>query len=110
MQCPLTDLRRANGISNIIRPSEPDDCKQWKILWHGYNKFCGRTNSTALSDEIVNSTWRRFHEEAEPLYCLLAEDGERSVGLAHFIFSPQYHNPCLWCVRGSPTPIYGHLH
>ena len=40
---------------------------------------------TALSDEIVLSSWQRFLEPKEPLICLVAEQGDRLVGLAHFI-------------------------
>ena len=77
------------STSLIIRPAELDDFTQWKMLWSGYNEFYGRVGSTALPDEIVMSTWKRFLDPSEPMQCLIAEENGQMVGLAHFIF---HHN------------------
>jgi GNAT superfamily N-acetyltransferase len=70
----------------IIRPLLRDDRAQWSVLWDGYNAFYGRSGSTALPDAITESTWERFFNPAEPVHALVAADGQRLVGLAHYLF------------------------
>ncbi|WP_083098373.1 GNAT family N-acetyltransferase [Pseudophaeobacter leonis] len=68
-----------------IRDASQADFAQWRTLWDQYNAFYGRVGATALSEEIVLTTWHRFLDPAEPVQCLLAENQEQLVGLAHFI-------------------------
>lgn len=70
----------------IIRPLLPDDRPQWQTLWDGYNAFYGRSGATALPQSITESTWERLLNPAEPVYALVAADGDRVVGLAHYLF------------------------
>jgi GNAT superfamily N-acetyltransferase len=70
----------------IIRPLLPDDRPQWQTLWDGYNAFYGRSGATALPESITESTWERFLSPAEPVHALVAADGDRVVGLAHYLF------------------------
>jgi len=63
-----------------------DDFDQWLPLWEAYNSFYGRAGATALSDEITQSTWARFHDPAEPVHCLVAEIDNQPAGLVHYIF------------------------
>ncbi len=70
----------------LIRAAAPDDFPSWKPLWDGYNAFYGRIGPTALPEEISRLTWSRFFDPAEPMHALVAEDGGRLVGLAHFLF------------------------
>jgi GNAT superfamily N-acetyltransferase len=70
----------------IIRPLLRDDRAQWKVLWDGYNAFYGRSGSTALPESITEATWERFFNPAEPVRALVAADGPRVVGLAHYLF------------------------
>jgi GNAT superfamily N-acetyltransferase len=69
-----------------IRPIDPRDRVQWEPLWAGYNAFYGREGPTVLPPEITESTWRRFFDESEPVYALVAELDDRVVGLAHYLF------------------------
>lgn len=69
----------------IIRDISEPDFGQWRLLWDQYNEFYGRVGPTALSKDVVLSTWRRFLEPSEPVHCLVAEDEGRLVGLAHYI-------------------------
>lgn len=69
-----------------IRSIGPDDFAQWKSLWDGYNAFYGRAGDTALPDDITQTTWQRFFDEAEPVFALVAEQGSTLVGLAHYLF------------------------
>lgn len=69
-----------------IRPPVETDFEQWCHLWRQYNEFYGRVGATALTDKIVQKTWERFFDKSEPVYCLVAEQGEQLVGLAHYLF------------------------
>jgi len=77
--------------SIAIRFARKDDFDQWLPLWDGYNSFYGRAEETALPYEITHSTWARFLNPAEPMHCIVAEDGNQLVGLVHFIF----HRPTI---------------
>ena len=72
--------------SITIRLVRFDDFDQWLPLWEAYNSFYGRAGATALSDEITQSTWARFHDPAEPVHCLVAEIDNQLAGLVHYIF------------------------
>lgn len=70
----------------MIRFATQADYDQWRPLWDGYNAFYGRSGATALPDEITQTTWGRFFDPAEPLYCFVAEQDGKLVGLAHYMF------------------------
>jgi GNAT superfamily N-acetyltransferase len=73
-----------------IRRAEPRDRDAWRPLWDGYNAFYGRAGATALDERITATTWQRFLDPREPMFCLVAEVGPEDagtiVGLAHFVF------------------------
>ena len=69
-----------------VRKPTRSDYEAWRRLWDGYNAFYGRGGPSALPEEITKSTWDRFHDPAEPVHALLAEDAGRVVGLAHYLF------------------------
>ncbi|MDQ0466611.1 GNAT superfamily N-acetyltransferase [Caulobacter ginsengisoli] len=69
-----------------IRPARFADHDQWLPLWDGYNAFYGRAGETALPAEITATTWARFFDEEEPMWCLVAEQDGRLVGLVHYLF------------------------
>lgn len=69
-----------------IRPIRPADFDAWKPLWDGYNAFYGRAGDTALPDEVTQATWSRFFDPGEPVFALVAEHGDRVVGLTHYLF------------------------
>ena len=70
----------------VVREIEKRDHAQWHFLFAGYNAFYGRVGPTRLPNEIVETTWRRFFDPAEPVHALVAEQGGHLVGLAHFLF------------------------
>jgi GNAT superfamily N-acetyltransferase len=70
----------------LVRPIEEADYTSWKPLWDGYNAFYGRKDATALPDEITQKTWRRFLDESEPVFALVAEIDGRICALAHYLF------------------------
>ena len=57
-----------------VRPVQPEDYAAWRPLWDGYNAFYGRFGATALPEHITQTTWQRFHDAAEPMFCLVAQD------------------------------------
>jgi GNAT superfamily N-acetyltransferase len=70
----------------VVRPVVRSDYARWLPLWDGYNAFYGRSGETALASEITQMTWARFFDAYEPVHALVAESGERLVGLAHYLF------------------------
>ena len=70
----------------LIRPALRSDLAGWRALWDGYNAFYGRSGPSALPESITESTWERFFSASEPVHALVAEDGRRIVGLAHYLF------------------------
>jgi GNAT superfamily N-acetyltransferase len=69
-----------------VREVQSGDYPQWQQLWAGYNAFYGRSGPTALSAEVVDTTWQRFFDPAEPVHALVAEQRGQLVGLAHYLF------------------------
>jgi GNAT superfamily N-acetyltransferase len=70
-----------------VRPLQPDDHAAWRPLWDGCNAFYGRFGATALPEHINAATWQRLLDPAEPMFCLMAQDGEgQLLGLAHYLF------------------------
>lgn len=41
---------------------------------------------TSLPAEITDRTWARFFDSYEPMHALVAEEGGRLVGLAHYLY------------------------
>ena len=70
----------------LIRPVTKADHDQWLPLWEGYNAFYERTGPTAVPAEVTRTTWERFLDDEEPVHALVAEEGDRLVGLAHYLF------------------------
>ncbi|WP_047290077.1 MULTISPECIES: GNAT family N-acetyltransferase [Pseudomonas] len=65
-----------------IRPVTAADHSAWLPLWQTYLRFY----ETELADAVTQSTWQRFLDPSEPTHAALAWDGERAVGLVHFIY------------------------
>ena len=70
----------------FIRPVRREDYAQWRPLWDGYNAFYGRSDATALPEEIASVTWERFFTPAEPVFALVAERDGKVAGLTHYLF------------------------
>lgn len=66
-----------------IRPVTKNDFNEWLQLWKGYQVFYKAT----ISDQITKTTFDRFQDAQEPVYCLVIENEEKQlVGLVHYIF------------------------
>jgi GNAT superfamily N-acetyltransferase len=72
-----------------IRIAREFDFDQWLPLWKGYQTFY----KTVIPDATTATTWGRFHDPAEPMYCAVAEEDGRLIGMVHYI----QHRSC-WTV------------
>jgi GNAT superfamily N-acetyltransferase len=80
-----------------VRPIERDDYGQWRPLWDGYNAFYGRSEKTALPENITVATWARFFNPAEPVHALVAVKDGRLVGPTHYLYhrsTTRLHDVC----------------
>jgi GNAT superfamily N-acetyltransferase len=64
-----------------VRPLGPADRAAWEPLWAGYLAFY----RTSVSPETTETTWSRFHDPAEPIGAFGCFDGERLVGIVHYV-------------------------
>jgi len=69
-----------------IRPLSEADHAAWHGLWQAYLAFY----ETELPETTYAHTWQRLLDPSEPIHGALAWDGERPLGLVHFI----YHRSC----------------
>jgi len=77
----------SNGV--LIRSVRKDERAAWEPLWAGYLEFYNAT----ISPETTEVTWRRFHDEVEPMYVLGAYIDGVLTGIVHYLF----HRSC-WTV------------
>lgn len=64
-----------------IRPLLPSDRARWEPLWQGYLAFY----KASLQPDVTEETWRRFHDDAEPMFALGAFEGEKLLGIVHCV-------------------------
>ena len=69
-----------------IRMAHADDFAQWVTLWKGYQVFY----KTHIAEATTDTTWSRFLDPAEPMYCAVAEVDGKLIGMVHYIF----HRSC----------------
>ena len=67
-----------------IRPLTEADHAAWHELWQAYLAFY----ETTLPETTYARTWQRLLDPSEPVHGALAWDGERPLGLVHFIYHP----------------------
>lgn len=69
--------------SITIRPIQPDDYAPWAVLWCDYLAFY----DTTLPEAVYRSSFdRMLGDDARDFNGLLALDGDRPVGLVHYLF------------------------
>jgi GNAT superfamily N-acetyltransferase len=69
-----------------IRPLAKADHDQWMPLWRGYQTFY----KVDIPAETSRLTWGRLLDPAEPMFGALCWDGDRAVGMVHWIL----HRSC----------------
>ena len=67
--------------SFFIRPVRADERKAWEALWSAYLDFY----RASIRAEVREATWTRLHDPSVPLHALVAVEGGRLVGLAHYV-------------------------
>lgn len=77
-----------NQIGNV-KPLMEADRARWNELWKGYQEFY----KADIPAEVSDLTWRRFHDDNEPMFALGCFVDGYLVGIAHYIF----HRSC-WTV------------
>jgi GNAT superfamily N-acetyltransferase len=75
---------RHDGLK--LRPITGDDHDAWMPLWRAYQAFY----QVDIPAETSAVTWRRLLDPAEPMHAVLAWQGDRAVGLVHWIL----HRSC----------------
>lgn len=64
-----------------IAPAAQQDYPQWVEYWLAYQNFY----KVALSSAVTQSTWQRFADDAEPVYCAVAKHGGQVLGFVHYV-------------------------
>lgn len=67
-----------------IRPLQASDRSGWDGLWAGYLHFY----ETTLEPEVTEAAWQRLVAPKGDLRGLVAEQGGRPVGFAHYLLHP----------------------
>ncbi len=65
-----------------VREIQEQDKAAWLDLWQSYQSFY----DVVLSAEVTETTWQRFFETHEPVHARIALDGDRIVGIVHYLF------------------------
>lgn len=66
----------------VIRPIESDERAAWEPLWRAYLTFY----ETTPSETVVETTWARLNDPAEPMFALGAYVGDTLTGITHYLF------------------------
>lgn len=80
-------LFRLGGMSEmpalIVRPLRAEDQTQWSEMWTAYLEFY----ETGVAPEVYDSTFARLlGDDPRDFSAFVAEQGDRLVGLTHFLF------------------------
>lgn len=59
-----------------------DEFEQWLPFWKAYQEFY----HVDLSDDITDSTWHRFFDTNQPMFCAVAKEGDKVLGFVHYLF------------------------
>ncbi|NIE96642.1 GNAT family N-acetyltransferase [Acinetobacter sp. Tr-809] len=64
-----------------VAPVQQDDYQQWIPFWLAYQNFY----KVELSSAITQTTWQRFLDQTEPVYCAVAKQGDQLLGFVHYV-------------------------
>jgi ribosomal protein S18 acetylase RimI-like enzyme len=76
-----------------IRPVGEDEREAWNPLWAGYLAFY----KSALTREISDLTWQRFHDPDEQIFALGGYVDGELMGIAHYLFHRSTWAPQRYC-------------
>jgi GNAT superfamily N-acetyltransferase len=66
----------------VIRPIGDDERAAWEPLWRAYLTFY----ETTLEPTIIDTTWARLNDPAEPMFALGAYVNGKLTGITHYLF------------------------
>jgi GNAT superfamily N-acetyltransferase len=67
---------------SVIRPIGDDERAAWEPLWRAYLTFY----ETTLEPTIIDTTWARLNDPAEPMFALGAYVDRKLTGITHYLF------------------------
>ena len=76
-----------------IRPVDEDEREAWNPLWAAYLAFY----KTALTQDVSDLAWMRFHDPDEPMFALGGYIDGKLVGFAHYLFHRSTWAPHRYC-------------
>jgi GNAT superfamily N-acetyltransferase len=77
----------------VIRPIGEDERAEWNPLWDGYLAFY----KTALTQDVSDLAWSRFHDPEETMFALGGYVDGRLAGFAHYLFHRSTWAPKRYC-------------
>ncbi len=70
-------------VQNVtIEPAVDGDVANWLPLWQNYQRFY----RVDIPETVTRLTWARFHNPIEPVFCAVARQDGKIVGLVHYLF------------------------
>jgi len=79
--------------SIVVRPLQAADRAAWAEQWQAYLAFY----ATELAPAQYHLTWQRLQDPAVPLWALGAFEGERMLGLVHYLYHPSAWTEGPYC-------------
>ena len=76
-----------------VLPLRPDERAAWEPLWQGYLAFY----KTALTQDVSDLAWSRFHDPDETMFALGGYVDGRLAGFAHYLFHRSTWAPKRYC-------------
>ena len=78
-----------------VRDLEAKDRNHWEQLFQGYLKFY----ESSLTDEMIETTWRRLLGSEPEFHCGLVavKEDDVPIGLAHILFHRSTWSPTYYC-------------
>ncbi len=77
----------------LIRAVGEDERAAWNPLWAGYLDFY----KSALTQDITDLTWTRFHDPHEQIFALGGYLDGKLAGFAHYLFHRSTWAPKRYC-------------
>lgn len=65
----------------VIRLATPADYQAWRELWLGYQAFY----KVEIDEPTTAMTWQRLMNDTEPMWCAVAESGNKPVGIVNYL-------------------------
>ena len=77
----------------LIRQATPADHLTWLGLWRAYQAFY----KVDIDEATTATTWQRLLDDAEPMWCAVAEVRGKPVGIVHYLSHRSTWTPGNYC-------------